>query len=102
MSNYCNVGAYTNRYAHRVQRVLTLVLIRSNRWYLFVTCVQSLVHIRSIRNNFSGFPVAQCDLNFSLQLFNLNPIKYRQSHYSSLRILSPHGLKPKFDAFPLT
>ena len=73
-------------------------------------------HIRSIRNNFSGFPVAQhfnppshCSLNdFSVtgiihcNCSNVNRLNIENRIIFKLGTLSPLGLNTKFDAFSLT
>ena len=73
-------------------------------------------HIRSIQNNFSGFPVAQhfnppshCSLyDFSVtgiihcNCSNVNPLNIENRIIFKLGTLSPVGLNTKFDAFSLT
>ena len=73
-------------------------------------------HIRSIRNNFSGFPVAQhfnppshCSINdFSVtgiihcNCSNVNRLNIENRIIFKLGTLSPLGLNTKFDAFSMT
>ena len=73
-------------------------------------------HIRSIKNNFYGFPVAQyfnppsnCSLNdfyvtgiIHCNSSNVNRLNIENRIIFTLGTLSPLGLKTKFDAFSLT
>ena len=72
-------------------------------------------HIRSIRHNFSGYPIAQhfnppshCSLNhFSVtgiihcNFSNVSRLNIENRIMFKLGALSPLGLNTKFDAFPL-